>query len=232
MKEASVGNRLLCCAELVRQGAVLADVGTDHGYLPVHLLRSGKISRAICSDINSGPLARAMENVSEAGLTSFVDFVRADGAKDLAEYGATDYAVCGMGGELIARIIDTAPHLKSGEVRLILQPMSRPEALRASLWESGFSILDEKYSEDDGKLYVCFLASYTGEKQDFTPAEAYFGKPRFIDENSAPCTAYVRARIAALKRANEGKIKGGNLNSEEAKILREIEKNSVFANLS
>ena len=96
--------RLLCVAKLVRQNAVLADVGTDHAYLPLFLLSVGKIDRAICSDINEGPLASARENASLDGLTEKITFLLTNGLCGVMAYSPTDIAICGMGGELIAEI--------------------------------------------------------------------------------------------------------------------------------
>ncbi|MBR4835801.1 MAG: SAM-dependent methyltransferase, partial [Clostridia bacterium] len=117
--------RLASAAELVRQNAIFADIGTDHAYLPLFLLESGRISFAYCSDINEGPLASARKNAEERGMVDKMDFILTDGATVLRDREITDYAICGMGGELIADIIHRAPHLYDGGVNLILQPMSR-----------------------------------------------------------------------------------------------------------
>ena len=131
----------------MRRGAYFADIGTDHAYLAIELLRSGKVERAVLSDINRGPLARAEENAREAGVLDRAELVLSDGASHLEAYPVTDVAVLGMGGELIAAIVSAAPCLKREGVRLILGPMTRPEALRRALFEGGFSIDD-----DDGSI--------------------------------------------------------------------------------
>ena len=81
--------RLLSAAGFVRQGAVFADVGTDHAYLPIFLLESGRILRAVCSDINEGPLASAVSNVSSAALSDRCEFVLCNGAASLSDKGIT-----------------------------------------------------------------------------------------------------------------------------------------------
>lgn len=217
--------RLLCCASLVREGAVLADVGTDHGYLPIHLLKTGRITRAVLSDINRGPLAKAEENVRAAGLDSLVEFRLTNGAAALAGLGATDYTVCGMGGELIAEIIEHAPHLKCEKVNLILQPMSKPEALREYLYENGFSIDRELFVTDEGKHYVCILAHYTGERVEFSHADAYFGFEKF--QKAEPCraaTLYLEAKLSSLTRARDGKVCGGEDASLEEELIAALKK--------
>jgi len=146
MKDFKPDERLASAMALVRQGARFADIGTDHAYLPLALLREGRIEYAVCSDINNGPLLSAIQNASEAGLSDKMKFVLADGAAHLADEDIEDVAILGMGGELIADIIDRAPSLKSEDVNLILQPMTRQGHLRHYLITGGFEILRELYS--------------------------------------------------------------------------------------
>ena len=167
--------RLASAAELVRQNAIFADIGTDHAYLPLFLLESGRINFAYCSDINEGPLASARKNAEERGMVDKMDFILTDGATVLSERGITDYAICGMGGELIADIIHRAPHLYDEGVNLILQPMSRQATLRKFLASEGFRVSCESYSFDAGKYYVCLLATYTGERREIDEIEAELG---------------------------------------------------------
>ena len=175
MISSSLDKRLLSCADYVRVGAVLADIGTDHGYLPLFLLREGRIQRAYLCDVNEGPLSSAKRNASADGLIDKCEFILTDGAAALSGKGITDYTICGMGGELIARIIGDAAHLKVVGTRLILQPMTKQESLRKYLTSSGFSILDEKFSFDSGKYYVTLLAEYTGECREMSDTEAELG---------------------------------------------------------
>jgi tRNA (adenine22-N1)-methyltransferase len=147
---------------LFRQDAVFADIGTDHAYLPIFLLREGRIRRAFCSDVNEGPLNKAKENAIDSGIVSGIEFYLTDGAAELFGKGITDFAICGMGGELIARIISEAPFLRDEGINLILQPMTKQAYLRRYLAEEGFSVKAEAYSADGHKNYVCFLVSYTG----------------------------------------------------------------------
>ena len=223
MSEYGLSGRLSSAASLVRVGARLADIGTDHAYLPITLLKCGKIKSAVCSDVNEGPLARAKENVEEAGLSSAVTLMLCPGAASLSGMAITDYAVCGMGGELIASIIEEAPHLRDGDIRLILQPMSKAEALRKYLWENGFSIDREVYSSDDGKYYVCLLAHFSGQREAYTDSELYFGKSVREAAESKEGRAYIEAKLSSLRRARDGKAKSGKTDSKEAQIVNKIE---------
>ena len=214
--------RLASAAELVRQNAIFADIGTDHAYLPLFLLESGRISFAYCSDINEGPLASARKNAEERGQLNRMDFILTDGAAVLRDRGITDYAICGMGGELIADIIRRAPHLYDGGVNLILQPMSRQAHLRRFLASEGFSIVLESYSFDAGKYYVCLLATYTGVCREIDEIEAELGSPDSEYINRDARMGYLSTIYNARVRAMEGKILGGMENPPERIIVDAI----------
>ena len=94
----------------MRQGAVFADIGTDHAHLPIFLLKTGKIARAVAADVNEGPLDRARRNAMSEGVAEKIDFRLANGLAGMDELGLTDIAICGMGGELIAAILSGIEH--------------------------------------------------------------------------------------------------------------------------
>lgn len=168
--------RLRAAAELVRQGAVFADIGTDHALLPVFLCKTGRIVRAVAADINKGPLAAAQRQVEEADLADRIRLHLADGLSGLEHEGLTDIAICGMGGELIVSILSRAPFVKDPRVRLILQPMTHVSDLRHYLADQGFRIVAERTASASGKCYFCFAAEYTGEPYKLTRMEATFGR--------------------------------------------------------
>lgn len=221
--KSTINKRLLVCSELVRDGAVLADVGTDHAYLPIYLLECGRIKRAVLSDINQGPLNKARENSEKAGFIHNVELRLCNGARELEEYGATDYAICGMGGELIADIIENAPHLRNENINLILQPMSKQENLREYLFSHGFEILKERYVTDAGKHYVCILARFSGVDTPFSDADSVFGKiEAFRGALCGELLLYSEAKLESLERAIEGKRLGGLEPKKELELLSEL----------
>ncbi len=221
MRGCTLSKRLLSASTLVRQGAYLADIGTDHAYLPIFLLSEGKISRAVCADINKGPLESAMRNAAESGLSEKIEFVLTDGAVGLEGKGISDYTICGMGGELIADIIKRSPHLKDSSVRLILQPMSKQAHLRRALAEFGFEVRAERYSHDAGKYYLCLAAEYTGKSRKMSYTEAEVGICR---EKTSEAYGYFEAKKRALTKSANGKIKGGEAAEAELVLLAEIDK--------
>lgn len=219
MRDFTLDGRLASVMKFVRQGARFADVGTDHAYLPLALLRAGRIERAVCSDINAGPLDSARANAREAGLEDLMSFYLTDGAAALAGEGLTDVAIAGMGGELIADIIDRAPFLCDSAVRLILQPMSRQGHLRKYLLEHGFAIEDEGYSYSQGKYYVTLCVSFCGEKTSMSECEYAFGKREFLDTGSPECLGYLKTKLAALERAAAGRAVAGLDVTEESSYI-------------
>ncbi len=196
--------RLCAAARFVRQGAVLADVGTDHAYLPVFLCESGKIEKAYATDIALGPLEAARLHIAESGLSERIFPVLTDGLLGLEDKGITDVTICGMGGELIASIIDKAPFVKTKEVRLILQPMTRQGDLRCYLAENGFLVEEEAVVSAKGKCYFCLSAHYTGEKRSLSRMEAELGILMHQEPPNPLFLSFVEAKAKAQKKKIEG----------------------------
>ena len=176
MSNTELDNRLLACASLVRQGSVAADIGSDHAYLPIYLVRHKISPRAIASDINEGPVNRAKMNVRLSQLSDKIDVLLADGLDKAASYKPDDIIIAGMGGELIRDILNASEYVKNTGVRLILQPMTMPHILREYLADNGFNITDEKICAAQDKYYQIICAQYDGVKRSFTEHELLLGK--------------------------------------------------------
>ena len=157
----TLDKRLSAVAALVRQGSRLADIGTDHAYLPVHLVQAGVCPSAIASDIGAGPLDAARRTVTENGLTSEIALRLGDGLATVSAGEVEDIAIAGMGGETIVMILEAAPWVQNEGIRLILQPMTRAEDLRRWLLTHGFTILEEHLIIDGRHLYPVMAAEYT-----------------------------------------------------------------------
>ncbi len=158
----NLDKRLSAVAALVRPGSRLADIGTDHAYLPVHLVQAGVCPTAIASDIGAGPLEAARHTVTENELTSKIALRLGNGLATVSADEVEDIAIAGMGGETIAAILEAAPWVKDARLRLILQPMTRAEDLRRWLLQNGFSVLEEHLIIDGRHLYPVLAAEYTG----------------------------------------------------------------------
>lgn len=146
--------RLRSVAALVDSGGVLADVGCDHGYLPIWLIETGRISGAIAMDVNPGPLAHAAEHIREAGLEAYIETRLSDGLRELSRGEADSLVIAGMGGALTIRILSDSCHIWQNLREVILQPQSEIEAVRRYIYASRFRIVREDMVEEDGKYYM------------------------------------------------------------------------------
>ncbi len=162
-KGLTLDSRLALCAEFVRNGARVADIGTDHAYLPVWLCRIGKCPNAIASDINPEPLARGRETVEQFGMDGKVVTRLSNGLENISAAEADDIVIAGMGGELIADIMKNCAFARDGSKHFILQPMTRSEALIKWLFENGYEIIKRDCCVAAKKCYTVLLVKYTGE---------------------------------------------------------------------
>lgn len=144
--------RLQMVADFVPPCACAADIGTDHGYLPVWLLQNGVIQSAIAADIHAGPLANARQSAAAYDLEEHFRFVQADGLQFSGVQAADVITIAGMGGETICAILAAAPWLREGK-QLVLQPQSKVPELTDWLWRNGFTIEDAALCRDAGKRY-------------------------------------------------------------------------------
>lgn len=169
-------NRLKLCADFVRNGAKLADIGTDHAYLPVWLCRIGRCPCAIAADINPEPLKRGQSTIIESGMSGRIETRLSDGLKEIKCDEADDIVIAGMGGELIAKILSECSFATDSSKHFILQPMTKSEVLIAWLCENGFKILKQDCCVASGKCYTVILAEYSGEKHSADELYCYLGK--------------------------------------------------------
>ena len=213
-----ISKRIEAAASFCRSGVRIADIGTDHAYLPIYLHAAGKISGGVASDINAGPVERAKMNIARSAASRVISVVRTDGLCGIEAYAPDDIFILGMGGELIATILDKAPWVRSKKHRLVLQPMTHPELLRAYLYENGFSIIDEALVSED-KIYHVICAEYGGEIYNATREELMFGKKNLLRGGELLRELAVRTRDIYSKRA-EGKRVAGADDSEETEILK------------
>jgi tRNA (adenine22-N1)-methyltransferase len=145
-------------AAMVTPGGVLADVGTDHGYVPIALLQRQKIRGAIAMDINEGPLARARENIAAAHLEDYIETRLSDGLQAMRPGEADSILIAGMGGELILHILAEGAKICEAAGELILQPQSDIQKVREYLREHSYRIVDEDMVCEDGKYYPMMRA--------------------------------------------------------------------------
>lgn len=172
-----LSRRLLSVANGVSKGNRLADVGTDHGYIPIFLVQKGVIPSAIAMDINKGPLERAMMHIEEQGLSNQIETRLGSGLSKLEEDETDSVVIAGMGGALITRILEEGlPVLKgrkTGKIikELILQPQSEIFKVRHWLHDNGYLITEENLVQEEGKYY--FILKAVQGKQIFSEEYLY-----------------------------------------------------------
>ena len=171
----SVDNRLRKIAGMVREGATVADIGTDHAYLPVFLVKRGIISKAFACDVVDGPLENARLNIEKSGVLG-ITVRKGDGLNAVKPFEADTFIIAGMGGDLIARILSDAPWIKDEKYELILQPMTAVEDLREYLLKNGFEITVEQAVKSQGRIYTVMKVRFTGKTADCSPLFYFFGK--------------------------------------------------------
>lgn len=195
--------RLGAIAGLVPEGCgCLADIGTDHGYVPVSLLLEGKIRRAVAADIGAPPLDHARRTAAQYGVTEKLDFRLGDGLSVMDPGEAEVIVIAGMGGDAITEILAAAPWSRAGPL-LLLQPMSKAEVLRAFLPENGYAVLAERLVQDKGVLYP-ILTVRGGGMPPVSDAQAWGGVRL---EGDPLRRLYIADRLLRLRRAAAGLAK-------------------------
>lgn len=216
-------DRLLLIASMVREGAVPLDVGTDHAYVPIYLIKSGICRKAVASDVNRQPLTNACANAQRFGVFEKINFCLGNGIADIhpENYDITDIIIAGMGGELIAEIIDKSDYTRIPGVRLILQPMSSVQELRGYLAEMGYATVTEKLCRASDKYYTCIVCEYDGVRREVPPVRLLVGEA--VDDESDPLVnGFLDSTAKKLRRKIRGRREGGLPVAYEEEMLREI----------
>ena len=156
MRELS--KRLYAIASLVDRGAIVADIGTDHGYLPIYLLEQGICQKAIAMDIRLGPLERARTHIKEHNLSEYIETRLSNGMKELRENEADTVVLAGMGGRLMLDILEAKKENPLLFYAYIMQPQSEVPLVRKCLQDKGYEIRAEKMVEEGGKYYPIIKA--------------------------------------------------------------------------
>ena len=178
-----LSKRLQAVARLVTPGSRLADVGTDHGYVPIWLFEQGKILSAIAMDLRKGPLERAREHIQMHGLDAHIETRLSDGLDKLLPGEADSIVIAGMGGMLVVKILSQGQKVLSSVKELILQPQSDLDAVREYLHRTVFVIVKEDMIFEDGKYYPMMKAVH-GENTD--DRKIWFLYGRLLLENRHP----------------------------------------------
>lgn len=216
--------RLLTIADSVPAGACLCDVGTDHGYIPIYLCRKKKIKKALAMDIRPGPLSRAEENIRLYGLEEHVKTRLSDGLCALSAGEADTAVIAGMGGLLIAEILEAQPFLLDCYV---LQPMTAAAELRQYLAEHGYQICHERLAREEEKIYtVMTVRPGQGEKTE----PVYYQVGKRLMENRDPLVLdLIDLLLQKYRTARAGLLRSEKQEAREkerqfSKLIEDLEK--------
>ena len=226
--------RLMTAVPYVRGGRLLADIGTDHAYLPIYLCEQRRLSPvetpngetlcAVAADIHKGPVERADQHIAAAGLTGSIRTVRTDGLNGLDAYAPADIVIFGMGGELIASILEAAPWVNREGRRLILQPMTRAEKLREHLLSAGFAIVGESLSREGERIYqtICAEPAPKEALPVLTPAELAVGQASHratCPEQRELYAELIHRTLRTETHARDARRRAGQETSEQDELI-------------
>ena len=173
-----LSKRLQAIYDLVPQSNVLADIGSDHAFLPIALVLNGKVTRAYASEVNEGPYEATVKNIEKHGVSNYVIPVLSDGISEL-EKDVNTISICGMGGSLIVDILDKDKEKLEHVTTLVLEPNNNEESVRIWLMNNGFEIAFEKLIEEDGRYYEIIKA--VKGNANYSKEELFFG-PVLLNE--------------------------------------------------
>jgi tRNA (adenine22-N1)-methyltransferase len=153
-----LSERLRTIAGFIEKGAAVADIGTDHGYLPVFLAQNSLARRIIASDVSAASLETARRSAVKYGVEDKITFVNAPGLSGADKSDIDTIIVAGMGGETIIGILSDAPWTTRKGVRLVLQPQTKKDLLCSWLFENDYEIYESTQAYDNGRLYTIIFA--------------------------------------------------------------------------
>lgn len=181
MKEVRLPARLQAAADFVTPGFCVADVGTDHGFLPIYLVKSGKCPRAVAMDIRKGPLGRAQAHIEESGLGALIKARLSDGIRELAEGEADSIVIAGMGGMTMLHILEDGRTRLAGIKELVLAPQSEIAKVRRYVREHNMHIDKEGLVLENGKFYPVLHVVHGSKAYGECMGFGYLGQARYKD---------------------------------------------------
>ncbi len=216
-----ITNRLKTVADMIENTEILCDIGCDHGYLPIYLIQKQKIKKAYACDMRDGPLKTASKNIAAFHMKDLIQTVKSDGLKELFDKDFQVITICGMGGRLIARILDSSLEIAHRADYMVLQPQSEIPVLRRFLAENGFQICEERVALEDRRFYIS-MSVCSGEETYRDEMSYQFGR-RILEKQDELTKQYLTKeynRMQAILNARTGITDTVNLE----KIINELKK--------
>ena len=196
-----ISDRLRTVAHMCEKGAVVADIGTDHGYLPIYLVQEGIAASAIAMDLRKGPLEKAKKHICDNCLEDRIQTRLSDGLEKLSKNEADIITICGMGGRLIADIVTKGKDVITQNTILVVSPQSEVGEFRHFLVSQGFEIEDEQMLKEDGKYYFIIKCRKSEESvcSEFSETQYQYGW-KLLDSKDKTLYEY----LIKEKETNEG----------------------------
>jgi len=216
----SLTPRLAAAAEFAESGTFVADIGTDHAYLPIWLCLNRGIKGALASDVKRGPIERAEENIAKYGLCDKISTTLACGLEGIEKYRPDTVFICGMGGDLIYELIEASEYVRTNRTKLVLQPMTHQSNLRICLANGGYRIIGEKIVSEGDKIYQIICAIYDGEKRTLSQELALVGEIN-LQNREKDFFSHLQNQINLLEK----KIDGLKRSGRDASIFIAIKNN-------
>ncbi|MBQ8533510.1 MAG: SAM-dependent methyltransferase [Clostridia bacterium] len=213
-------DRLTLAASMVRKGVRVADVGCDHAYLSIYLIKNKIAKQVVASDVRVGPLELAKRNIQSEGLCDKIETILSNGLDKFDPNSFDDLLICGMGGILICDILSRAHFLKDKDKRLILQPMTDVDLVREWLYQNGFEIINERAAKAAGHIYSVINAVYTGNLQPCDAISVHLGG--LIKDPTIIEMEYIQKYLKTLKIRLDGKTKAQNIDEQEIDELKRL----------
>jgi len=218
-----LSERLQAVADFVSEGFTVADVGTDHGYIPIYLIETGKSSKVLAMDINEGPLSRAREHVIAHGLEHVIDLRQSDGVRALkvGEYDCV--VIAGMGGALTVKILEEGAAVFRELKEFVLQPQSELAKVRKYLCDNGYSIVAENMVLEDGKFYP-MMKVINGQAFTYNRIELCYGK-RLLEQHHPILKSFLQKEKEIKEHIlqNLSGESGTHIETRREELQRELE---------
>lgn len=223
-------NRLECIVSMVNKCKTVADIGTDHGYVAEMLLKEGICQKVIATDLNKGPLNRAINYLTKVNLQDKCDFRLGSGLTVIEEEEAEIIIIAGMGGDLISEIIDTSKNIAKSAKQLILQPMTAANSLRMYLLNNGFIINDEMIVKEN-HFYFVMDAMDAKEEITYIQDSIYYEISKILLEKKDPVMLEYIKKVLNTNGKIIRSLEKTNNNEYNTKIEELKEKNAKIRKL-
>ncbi len=194
--------RLKLIADKVPKCNVLADIGTDHAYIPIYMVQNGVCQKAIASDVKIGPVKMASTNISLYKLSEKIETRLGNGLDTIEINEADSIIIAGMGGTLLTELLEANKPKTVNADTLVLQPMNDLHVVRKWLYDNAFEIYDEEMVAEGPKMYFVLSAKFSGNKKQYSDFELYVGQ-RLIEKKDPLLGAYCRMKVQQIDRVLE-----------------------------